>query len=139
MSLRQGNPNGSAASSDLDTYMSAIESMPNPERWLAYQKCAKHLLIRHLVAQKKVQEPINPDDPEECRPFDEECVAQNADGVCYLFLVRGRVWDVILTRNEESRKILKKNPERLNDADLFKLDLSIPADICSRDSDFGKK
>lgn len=133
MPLRQGDPH---ASSELEAYMSVLERMSNFERWRSYQECAKHLLIRYLIAQNLAQEPVS---DEECRPAAEECVAENAEGVCYLFYFRGAVWDVVLSRKEGPKRILQQRPDQMDDPDLFMMDLAKPAKIRLRNADFRKK
>jgi hypothetical protein len=138
MSLRQvvvDLPGEDANSCSLQTCISAIEGMPAAERRLTYQECAKCLLIRYLIERNIVDGPVR---DEECRPAAEDCVAENADGVCFLFHVQGSVWAVNLSRTENSKKMLEKNPERIKDSELFVMDLEKPAKINRRDSDFRK-
>ncbi|MBU0705974.1 hypothetical protein KJ657_01715 [Patescibacteria group bacterium] len=123
------------ASGSLQICMSEIEGLPVAERRLTYRECAKYLLIRYLVEKNLVDGPLS---EEECRPSVDECVAENADGICFLFYVRGNVWDVILSRKEEGRKIIAGDPERLEDPKLFVMDLGKAAKINPRNSDFHK-
>lgn len=109
--------------------MLAIESVPASERLLTYQECARHLLVRYLVAKSLVEGSI---DNKECRPFSEELIAKNADGICFLFEVRGSIYHVMLPRKEECRQTIENDPVRENDPELFCMDLSKPAKIDDR-------
>ncbi|MFH0837858.1 MAG: hypothetical protein V1880_01160 [Patescibacteria group bacterium] len=129
------HPKDDAGSGSLEAHMSVIEGMPAEERRLTYRECAKFLLIRYLVEKKLVEGPLS---EEECRPAIEELEAENADGICYLFYVRGSVWDVILTREEGSKKAIEENPDRLNDPELFVMDFRKAAKVSLRNSDFHK-
>jgi hypothetical protein len=136
MGERMANANRSERGSnlsDLEVYISVIESMPSEERRLSYQECAKFILIRHLIENNLVEGQLR---EEECRPSSEECVAENADGVCFLFYVRGSVWDVILSRQEGGKRIIEEYPERLKDPKLFVMDLRKAAKINLRNADF---
>lgn len=118
-----------------DTDIPLVEEMDIQERRLVYQECARHLLTRYLLAKELVKEPL---DTEECHPSVEECTAENADGILYLFYVRGSVWGVMLSRQEESRKIIEESPERLADPELFIMDFRKAARIQLRNEDFRK-
>ncbi len=120
-------------SSILEACMSTIESMRPEERRLAYRECAKSLLIRRLIEEKLVEGPL---DADECIPFPSECVAENADGICFLFYVRGSVWDVILSRGEVGMRAIQEDPSRLEDPELFVMDLGKVAKVNPRDADF---
>jgi hypothetical protein len=123
----------SNSSCSLESCASTIESLPATERWLTYQECAKCLLTRYLIARNLVEGPLRDD---ECRPAVGDCVAENADGICYLFYVRGNVWSVTLSRKADKKRAIEEKSERLSDPTLFEMDLRVPAKISQRNSDF---
>jgi len=122
-SSEEGDPGDLEA---LGLYMSEIESLPTEERRDTYRKCAKFILIRYLIERELVAGPL---DEEECRPAREELEAENADGICFLFYVRGSIWDVILSRQDACKRAIEKDPDRLADPELLTMDLKKAAKI----------
>ncbi len=112
--------------------MADIERYSVEDRWDIYQRIATSKLIRFLIEKSLVIGDLKDSD---CKVVG-DCKVEHADGIAFVFDVKGSKWEIQILRKDECREAILKNPERLKDPDLFKMDLNKKTGAICRNSSF---
>jgi len=111
--------------------MTDILNLDHAERRLEYRKFARLQLLSFLDLPDNT--PV-----EDCILMDEKLEVQTADGISYLFLVKDfGYFEIGLHRNIDCRDAIKADPDKLNNDEVFNMDLNRPANVQSRNDVLG--